>query len=78
MTGRGRARLRRYLTLDSDNAWLAGVCAGAARALRTDPVLVRTGFVVCGLFMPRVVLAVYLVAWLLLLDPADGARRKGG
>lgn len=56
------------MSLDRDNSWLGGVCAGAANALGTDPAFVRVGFVVCGLFLPKVVVAVYLVAWILLDD----------
>ncbi len=63
-----RQRLRRHLRLDPDRAWLAGVCAGAATTLNTDPALVRVAFVVCGLFLPKVALAAYLVAWLLLSE----------
>lgn len=68
MTAPFRQRLRRHLQLDRDNAWLAGVCAGAANALNTDPALVRVAFLVGGLFLPKVVAAVYLVAWILLSD----------
>ena len=54
------------LRLDPHNAWLGGVCAGIARFLDTDDAVVRVGTVVAGLFMPKIVAAAYLIAWLLL------------
>lgn len=59
-------RLRKRFYLDRRNAWLAGVCAGAAETLNTDPALVRVGFLVTGLFLPKVAIGVYLAAWILL------------
>lgn len=61
-------RLRSGLTLDKKNGWIAGVCAGCANVLNTDPTFVRVGVVVAGVFMPKLVIAAYLVAWLLLND----------
>ena len=59
-------RTNRRIRLDKDNGWLFGVCAGLANYLRTDPAIVRVGVTVTGLFMPKIVIAAYLVAWLIL------------
>lgn len=69
-------RLRRRFALDRRNGWLAGVCAGAARALDTDPAFVRVGFVVTALFLPKIAIGTYLVAWV-LLDDGSTAERPG-
>jgi|GEM_PF-2145396 len=61
-------RNRRAFRLDSRNGWLAGVCAGAANYFNTDPAIVRVAVIVTGLFLPKLVIAAYLVAWLLLDD----------
>ena len=61
-------RVRRKFRLDKDNGWIFGVCAGLANYLHTDPAFVRVGVVVSGLFFPKIVIAAYLVAWLLLDD----------
>lgn len=59
-------RTRRRISLDKENGWLFGVCAGLANYLRTDPAIVRVGVTVTGLFLPKMVIAAYLVAWLIL------------
>ena len=59
-------RLRKQLYLDRNHAWLFGVCAGLANYCRTDPAIVRVGAVVSGLFMTKLTIAIYLVAWLIL------------
>ncbi len=56
----------RRLLLDRDNGWIGGVCAGLARTLNTDPAIVRVATVVTGLFLTKIVVAVYLISWLLL------------
>ena len=61
-------RTRRRIELDKDNGWLFGVCAGLANYLRLDPAIVRVGVLVTGLFLPKIVIASYLIAWLLLDD----------
>ncbi len=61
-------RLRRRFHLDRRNAWIAGVCAGVADTLRTDPAFLRVGLVVAALFMPRLIIAAYVIAWVLLDD----------
>lgn len=75
MSGSNLERLRRRFALDRRNGWIAGVCAGAARAFDTDPALVRVGFVVAALFLPKIVVGTYLVAWV-LLDDGPAAERS--
>ncbi len=57
-------RLR--LNLDGHRGWIGGVCAGFARYINTDPTFVRVGTVVTALFFPKLVIATYLVSWLVL------------
>ena len=66
MSDSALARLRRRFHRDPRRGWIAGVCAGAADTLRTDPAFLRVGFVVAGLFLPKVAVAAYLIAWILL------------
>lgn len=67
-------RLRRHVRLDRHNAWIAGVCAGIAAAARTDPAFLRVGFVLAALFIPRIAIGVYLVAWIVLHQRNKSAR----
>ena len=66
MTESTSRRLRLNLHLDRQNGWIAGVCAGLANRLRIDPAVVRVATVVTGLFLPKAVIAAYLIAWLVL------------
>ena len=59
-------RIRSRIRLDSRNGWIAGVCAGIANFLETDPAFVRVAVAVSALFFPKVTIAAYLVAWLVL------------
>lgn len=61
-------RVKRRIQLDRDNGWVFGVCAGLANYLRLDPAIVRVGVVITGLFPPKIVIASYLIAWLMLDD----------
>ena len=61
-------RIRSRITLDSREGWIAGVCAGFARFLNTDPAFVRVAVIISALFMPKLTAAAYLVAWLVLDD----------
>ncbi len=63
------------MTLDKDNAWVLGVCAGLAAYWRTDPAVVRVGVVVAGLFFAKTVIAAYLICWL-LFDEDTRFRRE--
>jgi len=69
-------RLRRRVRLDRRNGWLAGVCAGAARAVDTDPAFVRVGVVVLALFWPKIAIGAYLIAWIVLDEDARDASRS--
>ena len=66
MTGTTTQRSRFGLYLDKRNGWIAGVCAGIANRLRIDPAIVRVAVIVAGLFLPKLVIAAYLIAWLVL------------
>lgn len=59
-------RIRSGIRLDKKNGWIAGICAGLANYLDTDPAFVRVGVIVTALFLPKIVIAAYLVAWLLI------------
>lgn len=61
-------KIRKQITLDSREGWIAGVCAGIANYVDTDPAFVRVAVVISALFMPKVTVAAYLVAWLVLDD----------
>jgi phage shock protein PspC (stress-responsive transcriptional regulator) len=61
-------RLRSKFRLDKDRGWIFGLCAGLANCWHTDPAFVRVGVTVAALFFPKLVIASYLVAWLLLDD----------
>ena len=52
--------------LDKENAWVFGVCAGLADYLNLDTAIVRVIGIVAALFFPKVMIAGYLVAWLIL------------
>ena len=59
-------RLRTSLHLDPKEGWLAGVCAGLAKSFGIDAAIVRVGVTIAGLFFTKIVIALYLIAWLLL------------
>jgi len=59
-------RIRRRVHLDKDNGWVFGVCAGLANYVRLDPAFMRVGVLVTGLFFPKIIIATYLVMWLIL------------
>ena len=46
--------------------WLGGVCAGLANFVNLDPIFVRIAVVVAAIFFPKITIAAYLIAWLLL------------
>ncbi|HET8594172.1 MAG TPA: PspC domain-containing protein [Intrasporangium sp.] len=69
------------ITRTSDGRWFAGVAAGIARRLGVDPLVVRAGFILFGLFFGMGI-ALYLVAWLLMPDekgklPIEAALKYG-
>jgi phage shock protein C len=59
-------KIKRRLTLDKKQGWIAGVCAGAANYFGTDPAFVRVGLIITALFLPKLTIAAYLIAWVLL------------
>jgi len=65
--GHRSARSRR-LGLDRREGVIGGVCAGIARTLDVDVSWVRVAVLVCGIFMPKITVAAYLIAWLVLDD----------
>ena len=67
------ARLRRRYARDPGQAWVAGVCAGIARSLNTDPAFLRVGLIVTALFLPKVAVGAYVMAWM-LLEPRPTRR----
>ena len=69
--GRSRPRLSR----DRANAVVAGVCAGFARWLGVDPVLVRVGFAILAIVSGGAILFGYVLAWIFM--PAGEPPRAG-
>lgn len=67
----GFDRIRTRLARDTREGWLGGVCAGFGRAFNVDPRFLRAGIVIAAVFAPKIVLAAYVVAWILL--PAQDA-----
>ena len=61
-----RSRARAKLRLDKANGWIAGGCAGLANTLGTDPAIVRVGVVISALFLPKLTIAAYLIAWVVV------------
>ena len=59
-------RPRARWTLDDRDGWIGGVCAGLAVYLKTDPAFVRVATIVSALFFPKLVVAAYLIAWVVL------------
>jgi phage shock protein PspC (stress-responsive transcriptional regulator) len=62
----------RRLRLDTRAGLIAGVCAGVARWLDTDVSFVRVAVLVSAIFLPKLVLATYLLAWFALDRAEDG------
>ena len=58
-------RLRNSLVRDR-RGWIGGVCAGVANFVNIDPAFVRVATLVAAIFFPKIVIAAYLIAWLLL------------
>ena len=59
-------RIRRRLARDTRNGWLGGVCAGLGQGFNVDPRFLRAGVVVLAVLSPKIAIAAYLVAWILL------------
>lgn len=67
-------RMRRRLARDRRGGWIAGICAGLARAVNIDVAFVRVAWVVVTVFSWKVAVAAYVVAWILMpvRDDAPG------
>lgn len=59
-------RIRRKLARDPRGGWIAGICAGVARAINVDVALVRVAWVVVTVFAWKLAVAAYIVAWILM------------
>ena len=59
-------RIRGRLARDTHDGWLGGVCAGFGRTLNIDPKFLRAGLVILAILSWKIVVAAYLVAWILL------------
>lgn len=57
---------RRRLGLDAQEGIIGGVCAGIARAISVDVSWVRVATVIAAIFLTKITVAAYLVAWLVL------------
>ena len=71
-------RIRSKLTLDKNGGWIGGVCAGIARYFHIEPIYLRGGVVIVGVFFPKTVIVAYILLWLLLYQrkrSSDEARR---
>ena len=68
-------RVKSRIQLDKDNGWIFGVCAGLANYWRLDPTIVRVGTLVAALFFHKIVIAAYLIAWLILDEGSVFNRR---
>ena len=51
---------------DRRDGWLGGICVGIGRYLGIDAIFVRIAVVVAAVFFPKVVIASYIIAWILL------------
>lgn len=59
-------RMRRNLARDRRDGWIAGICAGLARAINVNVAFVRVAWVVLTVFSWKVAVAAYVVAWILM------------
>jgi phage shock protein PspC (stress-responsive transcriptional regulator)/signal transduction histidine kinase len=66
-----RGRLRR----DPEHGIIAGVCAGIARRLGVDPILIRVAFVILAIATGGLAALAYVVAWPFI--PADSEGDEG-
>lgn len=63
-------RVRRFyrprLFREMGDSWLAGVCSGLARYFDIDPAFVRIAAVASLLFMTKLTLLCYFIAWVVI------------
>ena len=76
-TDRFFASLRGVDVRRTDDGWIGGVCAGLAHRLGLDPVVIRAGAVVLGIFF-GLGLGLYLLAWLLVPDTRERTMLERG
>lgn len=70
-------RLRRFDLRRTPDGWIGGVCAGLAHRVGLDPLVIRAGFIVLGLFFGLGFL-VYFLAWALIPDESETAHLERG
>ncbi len=70
-------RLRRFDLRRTPDGWIGGVCAGLAYRVGLDPLVIRAGFIVLGLFFGLGFL-VYFLAWALIPDASEAAHLERG
>lgn len=63
------AGLRKSGLYRTDERWIGGVSGALGQHLKVDPILIRTGFIILGIF--GIGLIFYGAAWLLLPDARD-------
>ncbi len=69
--------MERRLFRSRTNRWIAGVAAGLATFLRTDPMLVRAGFVLLALWNGFGILLYIVMILIVPEEPPEGARVEG-
>lgn len=70
-------RLRRLDLRRTPDGWMGGVCAGIAHRVGLDPLVIRAGFIVLGLFFGFGFL-IYFLAWALIPDASETAHLERG
>jgi len=68
-------RIKTRVRLDRDNGWIFGVCAGIANFWRIDATVVRVATLIAALFFHKIIIATYLITWL-ILDDSSILHRK--
>lgn len=71
------ARLRRIDLRRTPDGWIGGVCAGIAHRVGLDPLVIRAGAVLLGIFFGLGVL-LYLLAWFFIPDGAQQTHAEQG
>lgn len=70
-------RLRRIDLRRSPDGWIGGVCAGIGHRVGLDPLVIRAGAVLLGIFFGLGVL-LYLLAWFLIPDGEQQTHAEQG
>lgn len=75
-----RKHFRRTLYLNKDDAIIAGVCGGIARALDVDSFWIRTLFVILIFATSGFMIVIYIILSFIMLDPAETTPlfKRGG